>query len=202
MSVVRESPRKRSRAAALQVLFALEFADREGRRADAQEVFEEAGHHFELPEGARAFAKEIVLGGPMMGQSVSNLDAPVLKGTCGVVVLTESEVKPQETYPCIKCGHCIDSCPVFLNPQLLGSLALNDEYQIHAQIVERFAFARCERRVLADDDRVGCLARLECGAGALVDGRACVMEAAVMVAVPRFVEVKLVEQITPFQIRK
>jgi len=62
VSEPRESPRKRSRAAALQVLFALEFARREGRSGDAQEVFEEAGAHFELPEGARAFAKEIVLG--------------------------------------------------------------------------------------------------------------------------------------------
>ena len=62
MSALRESPRKRSRAAALQVLFSFEFADREGRRADAQEIFEEAGQHFELPEGARTFAKEIVVG--------------------------------------------------------------------------------------------------------------------------------------------
>jgi electron transport complex protein RnfC len=74
-------------------------------------------------------AREVVLGGPMMGQAVSNLEAPVLKGTTGVVVLTDKEVKPRHVYPCIKCGHCIDSCPVFLNPQLLGSLAQNDEYE-------------------------------------------------------------------------
>lgn len=61
MSRERTAPRRRSREAALQVLYALDVA----RRADessAQEVFESAADHFELPEGARAYAKELVLG--------------------------------------------------------------------------------------------------------------------------------------------
>jgi electron transport complex protein RnfC len=74
-------------------------------------------------------AAEVVLGGPMMGTAVSNLDAPVLKGTTGVVVLTKDEVRPREVQPCIRCGHCLDSCPVFLNPQLLGSLAKSGEVE-------------------------------------------------------------------------
>jgi electron transport complex protein RnfC len=74
-------------------------------------------------------AREIVFGGPMMGASVANLDAPVLKGTTGVVVLTDAECTPPETYPCIRCGHCLDTCPVFLNPQLLGSLAKVGRYE-------------------------------------------------------------------------
>jgi len=74
-------------------------------------------------------AKEVVFGGPMMGGAVVNLDAPVLKGTTGVVVLTEDDCRPAESYPCIKCGHCIDACPVFINPQLLGSLALVERYE-------------------------------------------------------------------------
>jgi N utilization substance protein B len=59
---VSESPRRRSRAAALQVLFSLEFAWRGEEVAAAQEVFDEVAANFELPEGARAFAKELVLG--------------------------------------------------------------------------------------------------------------------------------------------
>ena len=74
-------------------------------------------------------AGEVVFGGPMMGAAVANLDAPVLKGTTGVVVLTEDDCRPAESYPCIKCGHCIDACPVFINPQLLGSLALVERYE-------------------------------------------------------------------------
>jgi electron transport complex protein RnfC len=74
-------------------------------------------------------ARQIIFGGPMMGSAQANLDAPVLKGTTGVVVLTEAETKPRATYPCIRCGHCLDACPVFLNPQLLGQLALKGRYQ-------------------------------------------------------------------------
>ena len=69
-------------------------------------------------------AAEIVFGGPMMGLPVADLNTPILKGTTGVVVLTKSEVRRQVSYPCIHCGYCVEACPVFLDPQHLGSLAL------------------------------------------------------------------------------
>jgi electron transport complex protein RnfC len=74
-------------------------------------------------------AREVVFGGPMMGLAQANLDTPVLKGTSGVVVLSEAETKPRASYPCIRCGHCLDACPVFLNPQHLGQLALKGRYE-------------------------------------------------------------------------
>jgi electron transport complex protein RnfC len=74
-------------------------------------------------------AYEIVFGGPMMGAAQGNLDTPLLKGTTGVVVLTEADCKPKDTHPCIRCGHCLDACPVFLNPQLLGRLAMVARYE-------------------------------------------------------------------------
>jgi H+/Na+-translocating ferredoxin:NAD+ oxidoreductase subunit C len=74
-------------------------------------------------------AAEIVFGGPMMGASQPDMRTPLIKGTTGVVVLTKSEVKPKRTYPCIKCGHCLDACPVFLNPSHLGILAQAGRYE-------------------------------------------------------------------------
>jgi Na+-translocating ferredoxin:NAD+ oxidoreductase subunit C len=74
-------------------------------------------------------AREIVFGGPMMGSSVANLDAPLLKGTSGIVVLTEAEVRGTDAHPCIRCGRCIAACPLFLNPQRLGSLARAGRYE-------------------------------------------------------------------------
>lgn len=74
-------------------------------------------------------AAEIVFGGPMMGSSQPDMQTPLIKGTTGIVVLTDKEVKPKQTYPCIKCGHCLDSCPVFLNPSLLGILAQAGRYE-------------------------------------------------------------------------
>jgi electron transport complex protein RnfC len=73
-------------------------------------------------------ASEIIFGGPMMGVAVASLDTPVLKGTSGVLVLTKSEAPPVEGYPCIRCGHCLDACPVFLNPQRLGALARHENF--------------------------------------------------------------------------
>lgn len=73
-------------------------------------------------------AREIVFGGPMMGAAQANLDTPLTKGTTGVLVLAERECKTQESYPCIRCGHCLDACPVFLNPQHLGKLAGAERY--------------------------------------------------------------------------
>jgi electron transport complex protein RnfC len=78
--------------------------------------------------GLTGDAREIVFGGPMMGAAQANLDVPIVKGTTGVVVLTEGEVRRRRSWPCIRCGHCLDACPVFLNPQHLGSLARVHRY--------------------------------------------------------------------------
>lgn len=64
MTPPRGASRHRSREVALQVLYAVDLAKHDEAQLPvaAQEMFESAGEHFELPEGARAFAKELVLG--------------------------------------------------------------------------------------------------------------------------------------------
>lgn len=79
--------------------------------------------------GLTADAREVLVGGPMMGTPQSDLDAPVLKGSSGVVVLTKPGRKPRPVYPCISCGHCLDACPVFLNPAMLGKEAQAGRYE-------------------------------------------------------------------------
>ena len=73
-------------------------------------------------------AAEIVFGGPMMGVPQSSLDVPIIKGTTGVVVLTQADVRAKRAYPCIHCGQCLEACPVYLNPQRLGELARAGRY--------------------------------------------------------------------------
>ncbi len=87
------------------------------------------GDLIEMCGGLNEDAFEIVFGGPMMGAAQANLDVPILKGTTGVVVLTESQCRAKESHPCIRCGHCLDACPVFLNPQLLGSFAKSERWE-------------------------------------------------------------------------
>jgi len=74
-------------------------------------------------------AAEIVFGGPMMGLSQANLDVPILKATGGILVLSKDECKRQEVMPCIRCGKCLEACPVFLNPQLMGAMAKAGRYE-------------------------------------------------------------------------
>lgn len=74
-------------------------------------------------------AREIVFGGPMMGVAQGRLDVPLTKGTTGVVVLTDADVRADEALPCIRCARCLDACPVYLNPSLLGQLARAERYE-------------------------------------------------------------------------
>ncbi len=83
----------------------------------------------ELCGGLEEHAQEIIFGGPMMGLAQANLDTPVMKGTGGIVVLSEGECRVQESRPCIRCGRCLEACPLFLNPQLLGTLATKERWE-------------------------------------------------------------------------
>ena len=78
---------------------------------------------------------EFILGGPMMGTSVSSLDTPVTKGTSGLLVLNEPgiEEETRQTWGCIKCGRCVNACPMHLNPAMLGQLAAKREYGVMAE---------------------------------------------------------------------
>ncbi|MCG5530727.1 electron transport complex subunit RsxC [Halorhodospira halochloris] len=74
----------------------------------------------------------IILGGPMMGSTVAALDVPVTKSISGVIVLPEgSELDPApRIQPCIRCGDCVDVCPVGLNPADLARLAAARQYEV------------------------------------------------------------------------
>ncbi len=70
----------------------------------------------------------VVMGGPMMGTAASSLDIPVTKGSTGVIAFTDQGSERHE-YPCIRCGYCLDACPLFLNPAKLGLLARAGEFE-------------------------------------------------------------------------
>lgn len=59
---------------------------------------------------------KLILGGPMMGVALYSDDYPVLKTTNGILAFSEQEVKLTADYPCIRCGRCVDTCPMSLSP--------------------------------------------------------------------------------------
>ncbi len=73
--------------------------------------------------GLREDAGKIIGGGPMMGVAQYSLDAPVTKGTSGIVVLTRREAVQYAGDPCIRCGRCLRACPMLLNPSVLSVYA-------------------------------------------------------------------------------
>ncbi len=73
--------------------------------------------------GLKEETREVILGGPMMGMPLASLDAPILKGSSGILAFTAAETARPKEYPCIRCGRCVEACPYFLNPSRLARLA-------------------------------------------------------------------------------
>lgn len=63
----------------------------------------------------------LVLGGPMTGHALFSDLTPVVKGTCGVLALTAEEIGASQESPCIRCGSCVDACPMGLVPLEMAS---------------------------------------------------------------------------------
>jgi electron transport complex protein RnfC len=72
---------------------------------------------------------KIISGGPMMGRALSNADAPITKGTSGILVMTEKESKRVPVLNCIRCGRCVTVCAMGLEPFLLAKLAENQVWE-------------------------------------------------------------------------
>lgn len=70
------------------------------------------GGYFEQPT-------KVILGGPMMGNAQFNDELPIIKGTSGILVLTDGKIK--EESPCIRCGSCLKACPMNLMPCEINS---------------------------------------------------------------------------------
>jgi electron transport complex protein RnfC len=72
--------------------------------------------------GLKESTREVIMGGPMMGMPIADLDAPILKGSSGILAFTADETGRPREYPCIRCGRCLEACPYFLNPSRLAKL--------------------------------------------------------------------------------
>jgi electron transport complex protein RnfC len=94
--------------------------------------------------GRHPDAGKVVSGGPMMGVAQYSLEAPVTKGTTGVVVLRQREVAQFVNEVCIRCGRCVRACPMRLNPSVLGIFA------------EHFRFDDMREHHVADCIECGC----------------------------------------------
>jgi electron transport complex protein RnfC len=72
--------------------------------------------------GLRDDVHHVVLGGPMMGMALKSLDVPTIKGASGILCLDRASAIPVREWACIRCGRCVEACPMFLNPTRLAQL--------------------------------------------------------------------------------
>lgn len=66
--------------------------------------------------GTKSDVSRIILGGPMMGQIMPSMEVPLIKGAAGVLVLENNEITQPSPSPCIRCGRCLNACPMGLVP--------------------------------------------------------------------------------------
>ena len=72
--------------------------------------------------------KVFILGGPMMGASVPSEDCIITKTVTSIIILDKTEYKEE---PCVRCGSCVLSCPVHLEPvQIMNAVKANDKERI------------------------------------------------------------------------
>lgn len=86
-----------------------------------------------LIEQAGGFKNEpekIVSGGPMMGISQYNTDYPVTKTTSSVLAISKAEKTYDPDSPCIRCGRCVDHCPMRLMPFKLSEASRKDDIEM------------------------------------------------------------------------
>ena len=77
-----------------------------------------------LPEGSN----KVLSGGPMMGKALTSLEAPIVKGSNAITVLTgDDNTLRMQPRPCVRCAKCVGVCPMGLEPYLLATAsALGD----------------------------------------------------------------------------
>ncbi len=77
---------------------------------------------------------KVVMGGPMTGLAQSELNVPLVKSTTGVVVLPPEMVREEMTYMnCVRCGKCVEHCPMLLYPNEISICA---EAGMHEEALE------------------------------------------------------------------
>lgn len=86
----------------------------------------------ELAGGVKADVPvgKIILGGPMMGMAQYSLDVPIMKNASGLLLLAKDEIVQYESDPCLRCGKCVDVCPMNLMPATMSVQSEKERYEM------------------------------------------------------------------------
>ncbi|MBX2842976.1 MAG: electron transport complex subunit RsxC [Flammeovirgaceae bacterium] len=86
-------------------------------------------HIIEAAGGLPENTGKVVSGGPMMGKALADITVPIAKATSGILIIPEYEAKRAQEYNCIRCGKCVEACPMGLEPFHMMLLAKKGFYE-------------------------------------------------------------------------
>lgn len=69
---------------------------------------------------------KVILGGPMMGFTQLGFEVPAIRGTSGLLLLRQADVRLQPEGPCIRCARCVQACPMHILPTTIAAYARRD----------------------------------------------------------------------------
>ena len=70
----------------------------------------------------------LLMGGPMMGQVLPSDKVPLIKGSGGVLALLDEEINQPNSSPCIRCGRCVQACPMGLLPLEMANYSRHQDF--------------------------------------------------------------------------
>lgn len=74
--------------------------------------------------------EKVLMGGPMKGIAQLNLETPTVKATQAILALPREVVQEEDVQPCIRCGRCIEVCPVDISPAMITLAAEQNLFEV------------------------------------------------------------------------
>jgi len=81
-------------------------------------------------KGVMREPQKVIMGGPMAGTAQENLEVSVMAGTNAILALPKEVIRDKAEEPCIRCGACVDMCPVSLSPAMITLAAEHGEFEL------------------------------------------------------------------------
>jgi len=88
----------------------------------------------ELAGGVKEQPAKLLLGGPMMGIAQNSLQVTTLKNTSGILLISADEASLYTSEPCIRCGRCVECCPMQILPATISQAVENERFDWAEQL--------------------------------------------------------------------